>query len=324
MDFPRRTFLHLAAGAAALPSLPRLGLAQEGYPSRPVRLIVGFTPGSASDIAARLFAKGAPIGQQIVIENKPGAGSSIAAQYVSRSANDGYTLLLLALSTLTNEIVRPGLGLDIAKDFTPIARLASGPYVLVVNHNSEVRSVSDLIALAKAKPGQVLYGSVGAGSLPQLCAEMFAQRAGIKLTHVPYPGSPQVITDVMAGRITMAFENAIAVVGQVAAGKIKPLATTASKRPSVLPDVPTMAEAGMPDFDVSLWFGLLAPAGTPRPVIDKLAAAAHTAMHLPETVDTLHKQGFEPFDLGPDAFAPFIRSEITRWSEVVRVAELKT
>jgi len=324
MEFTRRTFLHLAAGAAALPSLPRLVLAQDSYPSRPVRLIVGFTPGSASDIAARLFAKGAPLGQQIVVENKPGAGSSIAAQYVARSPNDGYTLLLMALSTLTNEIVQPGLGIDIAKDFAPIARLASGPYVLVVSRDSPINSVSDLVALAKAKPGQVLYGSVGAGSLPQLCAEMFAQRAGIKLTHVPYPGSPQVITDVMAGRITMAFENAIAVVGQVAAGNIKPLATTASKRPGVLPDVPTMAEAGMPDFDVSLWFGLLAPAGTPRSVIDKLAAAAHTAMHLPETVDTLRKQGFEPFDLGPDEFAPFIRSEITRWSEVVRAAGMKS
>jgi tripartite-type tricarboxylate transporter receptor subunit TctC len=324
MDFPRRTFLHLAAGAAALPSLPHFAVAQDSYPSRPVRLIVGFTPGSASDIAARLFAKGAPLSQQVVIENKPGAGSSIAAQYVARSPNDGYTLLLLALSTLTNEIVQPQLGMDVAKDFAPIARLASGPYVLVVSRDSPLNSVSDLVALAKAKPGQVLYGSVGAGSMPQLCAEMFAQRAGVKLTHVPYPGSPQVITDVMAGRITMAFENAIAVVGQAAAGKIKPLGTTASKRPSVLPNVPTMAEAGMPDFDVNLWFGLLAPAGTPRPVIDKLAAAAHTAMHLPDTVDTLHKQGFEPFDLGPDQFAPFIHSEITRWTEVVRAAGLKT
>ena len=326
MKFSRRQFLDLAAGAAALQSLSCIALAQVSYPSRPIRLIVGFTPGAASDVVARFFAKGAApiIGQQVVVENKPGAGSSIAAKYAARSANDGYTLFLLALSTLTNEIANPALGMDIVKDFAPIARLASGPYVLVVNRDTDVHNVSDLIALAKSKPGQVLFGSVGAGSLPHLCAEMFAQRAGVKLTHVPYPGSPQVITDLMAGRITMAFENAIAVVGEVAAGKIKALATTASKRPNVLANVPTIAEAGMPDFDVSLWFGVMAPAGTSRPVIDKLAATAHEAMQVPDTVEMLRKQAFEPFDLGPDAFAPFIRSEIIRWSEVAHIAGLKT
>jgi len=324
MKLLRRQFLRLAS-AAALPFLSRIAMAQESYPSRPIRLIVGFTPGSASDVVARFFAKGAApkLGQQVVVENKPGAGSSIAAKYAARSTDDGYTLFLLALSTLTNEIANPALGLDIPKDFAPIERLASGPYVLVVNHDVAVSNVADLIALAKSKPGQVLFGSVGAGSLPHLCAEMFAQRAGVKLTHVPYPGSPQVITDLMAGRITMAFENAIAVVGQVSAGKIKALATTANRRPSVMPGVPTIAEAGMSDFDVSLWFGLMAPAGTPRPVIDKLSAAAHEAMHLPDTAEALRKEGFEPFDLGPDQFAPFIRSEITRWSEVARGAGLK-
>ena len=175
----------------------------------------------------------------------------------------------------------------------------------MVNPASGIHSVAELIALAKAKPGQVLHATVK-GSLPHFASELFAQRAGIELTQVPYQGSPQSVTDVIAGRATMTFSPASSVVGQIAAGKLKALATAAKKRPSALPDVPTMAEAGMPDFDTSLWFGLLAPAGTPRPVIDKVAAAAHQAMHAPEAMETLRKQGYEPLDAGPDDFAAFI------------------
>lgn len=320
----RRQILAQVLGAAGLPLLTRTAFADD-YPSRSLRLIVGFTPGSASDVVGRFFAKGAStaLGQQVVVENKPGAGSAIAAKYAAHADPDGYTLFLVALSTLTNQIINPRLGLDVVKEFAPVARLASGPYVLVVNPDIGVSSVSELIAMAKAKPGKVTFGSVGIGSMPHLSAELFAQRAGLKLTHVPYQGSPQVITDLVAGRITMAFENAIAVAGQVKAGKIKALATTAAKRASVLPEVPTMAEAGVRDFDVSLWIGVLAPAGTPRPAIDKLAAAAHSAMHDPQTVATMGKEGFEPYDAGPDAFAGFIRSELTRWAEVAHAAGLK-
>ena len=319
----RRQILAHAVGAAALPALARVAFAED-YPSRSVRLIVGFTPGSASDVVGRFFAKGASsaLGQQVVVENKPGAGSAIAAKYVAQSTPDGYALFLVALSTLTNQIINPRLGLDLVKEFAPVGRLVNGPYVLVVNPNAGLNSVSDLIALAKAKPGQVTFGSVGIGSMPHLCAELFAQRAGIKLTHVPYNGSPQVITDLTAGRITMAFENAIATVGQAKAGKVKALATTAMKRVSVLPQVPTMAEAGIRGFDVSLWIGVLAPTGTPRPVVDKLARAAHSGMHDPQTVETMGKEGFELYDAGPDAFAGFIRSELTRWTGVARAAGL--
>ena len=191
-------------------------------------------------------------------------GSLIAAQYVAHAAKDGYTLFLPALSTLTNVIINPSATVDIGRDFAPIALLAIGTVVLVVNPASNVHSVAELIALAKAKPGQVLYGSTGLGSLPQLAAEMFAQRAGVKLTHVPYPGSPQIAQDLLAGRITMSFTIASSVIGQIAAGQIIALATAATKRPAALPNVPTMAEAGMPDFDTGLWLGLAAPAGAPR------------------------------------------------------------
>jgi tripartite-type tricarboxylate transporter receptor subunit TctC len=312
-------------GLAALLA-PQRAWAEDAYPSRPVHLIVGFTPGAASDIAGRVFAKGAgPIlGQEFVVENKPGAGSSIAAQYVARAANDGYTLFVPALSTLTHELVDPAPPVHMGKDFAPVALLANLAIVLVVTPESKVHSLAELVALAKAKPGQLLYASVGAGSLPHLCATMFAQRAGLDMVHVPYPGSPQAITDLIGGRITMFFAPASGVVGQIASGKVTAIATAANKRPSALPDVPTMAEAGMPDFDTSLWLGLVAPAGTPRPVIEKLAAAARTAMHAPDAVETLRKQGYDPLDAGPDEFAAFIRSETVRWSDVARGAGLKS
>ena len=320
----RRRILTHAMGAATLPLLARTAFADD-YPSRPVRLIVGFTPGSASDVVGRFFAKGAStaLGQQVVVENKPGAGSAIAAKYAASTDPDGYTLFLIAASTLTNQVVNPRLGLDLRNQFAPVARLASGPYVLVVNPTVPVKNVAELVAMAKSTEGKVMFGSVGGGSLPDLCSELFALRAGVKLTHVPYQGSPQVITDLAAGRITMAFENAIAVASQVKAGKIRALATTAATRASVLPDVPTMAEAGMKDFDVSLWIGVLAPKGTPRAVIDKLAAAGHSAMHEPQTVATLGQEGFEPYDAGPDAFGGFLDSELKRWTEVAKASGLK-
>jgi tripartite-type tricarboxylate transporter receptor subunit TctC len=324
MQLPRRDFLRLAAGAA-LPAVPGTARAQS-YPARPIRLIVGFTAGAASDVIGRLFANGAGpvVGQQIVVENKPGAGSSIAAQYVARAPNDGYTLFVPALSTLTNEIVNPAPSFDMVKDFAPIALLANGPFVLVADPALKLHSVADLVALAKTKPGAVLYGSVGAGSLPHLCGVLFAQRAGVQLTHIPYPGSPQIVTDLIGGRIMMSFVIGSSVIGQIGAGQLTALATTSAKRSNVLPDVPTMMEAGIADFDTSLWLGLVAPAGTPRPVIDKLAGAAHTAMNAPDAVETLRKQGYEPLNAGPDEFAAYIGSEIARWSDVMRAAVLKS
>jgi len=317
----RRTFSLLGLGATLS---PLRALAADVYPSRPIHLLVGFTPGSSSDITARVFAKGADpiLGQDVVVENKPGAGSSIAAGLAARAANDGYTLLLCALSTLTYQITHPGAAFDIAKDYDPIALLATGAIVMVVNPKIGVNSVKEFTALAKSKPGQILFGTVGPGSLPDLCGELYAQRAGVKLVQVPYPGSPQVITDLMAGRVAMNFAIASSVLGQIAAGQVKPLAIAADKRSDLLPNVPTMAEAGMPDFNTPLWFGLLAPKGTPRPAIEKLAAAAHQAMHAPDAVDVLHKQGFEPEDFGPDQFAAFIRSESARWSQVAQAAGL--
>jgi len=318
----RRTASALALAAVLR---PQLALAQDAYPSRPIHVIVGFTPGAAADITARVLGEGmGPIlGQQIVVENKPGAGSSIAAAYVSHEAKDGYTLFLATLSIVVNQIINPNPSFDLTTDLAPIALLASVPVILVVNPDSEVHSVADLIALAKSKPGQVLHATV-VGSLPHLASELFAERAGIKLMQVPYQGSPQTVADVIAGRALATFSPASTVVGQVAAGKLRALATATHKRCLALPDVPTLEEEGMPDFDTSLWFGLLAPAGTPRPIIDQLADAAPKAMQTPQAQEALRKQGFELLSGGPDEFADHIRRETARWTAVAQAAGLKS
>jgi tripartite-type tricarboxylate transporter receptor subunit TctC len=299
---------------------------ESAYPSRPIHLIVGFTPGAAADLTGRVLATGLSqiLGQQIVVENKPGAGSSIAADYAAHAANDGYTLFLGSSANITNQAINPNLTFDMTKDFAPIALVTTAAVVLVVNPATDVHSVGELIALAKAKPGAVLYASTGVGAAPHLAAELFSQRAGVKLVHVPYQGSPQAVADLIAGRTMMMFSPASSVIGQIAAGKLTALASAANKRPSILPDLPTMAEAGMPDFDTGIWFGLMAPAGTPQAVIDRLTAAAQNVMHMPDVVATLSKQGVDPLSGGPQDFKRFIATELARWSDVARAAGLKS
>lgn len=303
---------------------PATALAAETYPSRPIHLVVGFTAGATSDVIARIFAQAADplLGQQVVVENKPGAGSSIAAEYVAHAATDGYTLFVPTLSTLTDEIVHPDRRVSLTKDFSPIALLGSIAIVLVVSPSVNVHSVAELIALAKSKPGQLSFASVGAGTLLHLAGVLFAQRAGVKLLHVPYPGSPQAVTDVIAGRVTMVFAPASSIIGQLAAGKLVALGTAAEKRSSALPNVPTMAEAGMPNFDTSLWLGLMGPAGLPKPMVEKLTTATKNALQAPSAKQALVKQGYDSNYLGPEQFAAYVKSEHARWSAVARAAGL--
>jgi tripartite-type tricarboxylate transporter receptor subunit TctC len=219
--FSRRNFLHTTVGLVAVPLMSDAAMAQNAYPSRPIHLIVGFTPGTAADITARAFGNGAEdtLGQKIIVEDKPGAGSSVAAEYVARAAKDGYTLFLSTLSIVTSQVMNPDTAFDLTKDFAPVALLATGAVVLVVSRQSNLHSVAELIALVKSKPGEVLCANAGVGSLPHMAAEDFAQRAGIKLVNVPYPGSPQAVNDLLAGRVTMFFSRASTVIGQIAAGK---------------------------------------------------------------------------------------------------------
>jgi tripartite-type tricarboxylate transporter receptor subunit TctC len=317
----------LAFGLLALAALcwqPQ-ARAQSDYPSRPVHLVLGFPPGSAADISGRVLGNGMGkiLGQQFVVENKPGAGSSLAADYVSHAAKDGYTLLIGTSANLTNAVISPNLGFDFVKDFAPIALATTAPIILVVHPSLGVNSVQELIALAKDKPGQINYASTGVGAAPHLSGELFNARAGIKTVHVPYQGSPQAVTDLLAGRVSMMFSPASAVIAHVKAGKLTALASAATRRPSIAPDLPTMAEAGVPDFDTGIWFGLMAPIGTPKPIIDKLAATVSEALKSDEVTASFKAQGFDKLGGGPEEFARTIATDVERWTIAARAAGLK-
>jgi tripartite-type tricarboxylate transporter receptor subunit TctC len=288
-------------------------------------LIVGFIPGSAADITARVLGNrlSQSLGQQFVIETKPGAGSSLAAESVARAPKDGYTLFIGSSANVTNAAINPHLAFDIGKDFAPIALINTAAVILVVHPSVGVDNVAELIALAKSKPGEILYASTGVGTAPHLSSELLAMRAGLKLVHVPYQGSPQAATDLLAGRVAMMFSPASAVISQIEAGSLKVLASAASQRPGILPNVPTMAEAGVPDFDTSIWFGLMAPAGTAPEIIDKLAGAVRQAVRSTEVAAAWRPQGIDPLSGGPAELARHIESEIKRWGDVARAAGLK-
>jgi tripartite-type tricarboxylate transporter receptor subunit TctC len=319
----RRAVLGLALVLAAVAAAPQ-GRADE-FPSRPMRLIIGFPPGSAADITARVVgaAMSETLGQQIVVESRPGAGSSIAAESVVRAAPDGYTLFIGTSSNLTNAAVSSTLRFDFVKDLSPITSLTGLPLILAVHPSLGVSSVKELIALAKSKPGELTYASVGLGTVPHLATELLQVRSNIKLVHVPYQGSPPAVTDLLAGRVSMSLIVASTVMPHVEAGRLKGLASGSAKRPHIAPNLPTMVEAGVPDFEISVFFGLMAPAGTPRAVIDKLAAAANRALKSDDVVAKLRTQGFEPLGGSPEEFARFIAREAAKWEAAAQAAGLK-
>jgi len=297
----------------------------DDYPSKPIRLIIGFPPGSAADITARLVgdSMSKTLGQQIIVEARTGAGSSLAAEAVARSPADGYTLFIGTSSNVTNAAVNPKLRFDFAKDFAPVTALTGLPLILAVHPTLGVSSFQELIALARSRPGELTYASVGVGTVPHLACELIAVRTNVKLVHVPYQGSPPAVTDLLAARVSMMLGVASTMLPHIEAGKIKALATGSAKRPHAAPNLPTIAEAGLPDFETSVWFGLVAPAGTPRLVVDKLAAAANKALKDNDVVEKLRRQGFEPLGGSPDEFAQFIQRELVKWSAAARAAGLK-
>lgn len=298
----------------------------DDFPSRPIRLIIGFPPGSAADITARVVgdAMTQTLGQQVVVEARPGAGSSLGAEFVARAPADGYTLFIGTSSNVTNAAISgANLRFDFAKDFAPITPLTGLPLILAVNPSLGVSSVKELIALAKSKPGELTYASVGHGTVPHLSTELFALRAGVKLIHVPYQGSPPAVTDLLGGRVSIMLGVASTIMPHVESGKLKGLASGSPKRPHIAPNIPTIAEAALPGFDASVWFGLVAPAGTPRPVVDKLNAAALAALKQPDVADKLRKSGFEPLGSTPEEFGKLIAGDLVKWAEVGKSAEMK-
>ena len=273
-------FLAVVSLAIALASVNANTAGAEDYPTHPVRIIVGFGAGAAADTPARLLAQkfGDALGQQFVVENKPGASSNLAATYVAHASSDGYTLLMATSAQTNYAAITIDPVYNVQKDFAPIVRVASVPNILVAHPSLGVNNLRELIALAKQKPNQIFYGSSGVGTTTHIAGELINIMAGIRLVDVPYPGSAQALTDVLAGRIQLWIAPASAVIQQINNGKLKALATTTARRAGIAPNVPTMAEAGLPGYDLDLWFGLLAPAGTPRSIVDKLARIADAAL----------------------------------------------
>jgi tripartite-type tricarboxylate transporter receptor subunit TctC len=312
--------------AAALVMAVGLVVARaDDYPNAPIHLISGFPPGSTADISARVVGArmGQILGQQFVIENRVGAGSSLAAAQVARAAKDGYTLYVGNAANVINAAMSSNLNFDFYKDFEPVALITSTPTVLTVTPELGVKNVKELIALAKAKPGELSFGSSGVGSSTHLALELFNSLAQVKITHIPYSGSPQVITDMLANRVQGYFSPASTVMGHVQAGKLVGLAVTDPKRSPILPELPTMIESGVPDFASVLWFGIEAPAGTPRPIVDKLARAANEALKSDEIVSSLKSQTIATLGSTPEEFRKHLESERKRWTAVVEGAGLR-
>src|SRR5689334_3625555 len=312
-------------GAAACAIAASSAVHAQDYPTRPIRVIVGFGAGSGADITARVVGARMSeiLGQQIVVENKTGAGSSIGADYVAHAANDGYTLFLATISQPINAAVTPHLNFDFVRDFSPIVLVSTIPNLLVVNPSLGVKSVKELIALGKAKPDSLAFGTSGVGTGTHLAAELFKVLTGVHMVHVPYAGSAQSITDLLAGRIQLVFSPASTVLQHVRDGKLVALATSEKKRAAIAPDIPTMGEAGLPGFDTGLWFGLLAPAGTPKAAIDKINAAANEAIKTEAVIKALQPQGIDLLGGTPDEFTRYIAGEMERWDKVSRAAGLK-
>ncbi|NYE22210.1 Bug family tripartite tricarboxylate transporter substrate binding protein [Pigmentiphaga litoralis] len=317
----RQLCLGIAAGLAA--SVLAVGHAADApFPDHPVKIVIGFPPGSATDVATRIIANkmGDLLGQPMVVENKPGASTNIAAAQVARAAPDGYTLFMAGNSNSVNPALLKNVPVDMFRDFTPVGLAATVPSILVVAPSLGVTSVPDLIAAAKRTPGKIFFASSGVATTSHLSGELFGMSTGAKMTHVPYKGSNQVITDLLAGSVPVMFAPAPTVLAFVKDNKLTALATTGLARSRLLPDLPTVAEAGVKDYETRIWFGLVAPAGTPQPVVQKLSSALDAATDSQEVRDQLAAQGIEPFKGDAKEFARYMQQETRKWADVIKTS----
>jgi len=307
----------LAAGLSAVTQA-------QDYPSRPVTLVVPFVSGGSTEIMARLIGQGleGKLGKPVIVENKPGAGTVIGSNFVAKSEPDGYTLLMGTSSPIAiNVTVYKALLYNPATDFVPLAMVAESPFVLVVNNDLPVKTIPELIAYAKANPGKLSFGSGGPGAPHHLFAELFSSMAGIKMTHVPYRGSLPALNDVLAGHIQLMFVDLPPAVGMIESGKIRALGVTPAKRLAALPNVPTIAEAGVPGYSAAAWFMVVAPAKTPKPIADRLHTDLKEVLASAQTREQIAKLGLTPLDTPPIAeMQGFVKSEIERWGKVVEAA----
>ena len=315
----------LCAGIAMTTVAGTASVAAQTYPTQPIKVIVGFGPGSAADILARLVGKQMEVnlGQPIVVENRPGNSSMIAAETVARAPADGYTLFM-ATSANTLNPAETKSGFNLAKDLAPVALLGMVPNVLVAHPSVPANNLAELIELAKSKPESLTFGSSGFATASYMAAELFNDRAGTKILIVPYQGgSNQAVSDLLSGRITLMFNVAATLAPHVEAGKLKAFAVAQSKRASIMPEVPTLAEAGMAGYDAGIWIGLLAPPGTPAAIVDRLSAAANEALRTEDVQTALKRQGTDPLGGTPKEFADFIGADFEKWAAILARPGLK-
>jgi len=318
----RRTFITLLGGAITWPVIrPHQTRAQTRYPRHPITLIVPYAPGGGNDVVARAVAEpmSKSLGQTLVIENRGGGGGSIGTRMVAKAAPDGYTLGLGGTGTLAiDPTLYPNVGYDPRKDFAPVGLIATTPLIVLVNQSVPARNVQELIALAKAQPGKLNYASAGIGTGIHLGTVLFAETAGITLTHIPYKGSGPALTDLLGGYVQIFFSSLPPAIGLVKDGRLRALGVTGLKRTASLPDVPTVAEQGLPGFEAVLHYGIVAPAGTPQPIIDTLSASLRAALRDSRVHDHLATEGAEPLPTSPAEYAADIDREETKWSALVK------
>ena len=319
--FTRRTGLKTLAAATLLACGLGTAAAQETFPSKPITMIVPFSAGGTTDILARIVGQAMTVdlGQTIIIENKPGAGGNIGAQQASRAKPDGYTVFMGTVGThAINQALYKKLPYDPAKDFTPLSRVATVPNLLVAHPSRPYKTVKEMIAFAKANPGEVTYGSPGSGASPHVSGALFQSLTGAEISHIPYKGSAPAISDLLGNQIAVMFDNMPSAIQHVRSGKLRAIAVTTAKRSPELPDVPTIAEAGVPGYEATSWFGLWAVAGTPAPVLDKLHASLSKVLKDPAVVKKINEQGGEITIDTPAQFDAFIKTEAAKWGKVVK------
>ena len=314
------TTISWCALACLLPAVAGAQPSVDSYPTRAITLVVPFAAGGFTDVVARVIAQGMGrnMGQAVVIENRPGAGSTLGADMVSKAAPDGYRLLMVSTTHVISDALYKNLPYDPIRGFTPIAKIAEAPYVLLVNAQVPARSVAELVALAKAQPGKLDYASSGNGSSQHMMAALFASMAGVQVNHVPYRGSGQAATDLAAGTVQFGFMGTPVAIQQSQAGRTRPLAVTSARRSSQLPQVPTLDESGLAGYDASVWLGLLAPAGTPPAIVKRLQEESARVMQAPETRDVLTAAGVDPSVLGSADFASLMEADRAKWAKVVK------
>jgi tripartite-type tricarboxylate transporter receptor subunit TctC len=321
MKLPARALLLSSAAFAAILAA---GASAQDYPQRSVRLVIPFPPGGATDGLARVVGQGltASWGQQIVVDNRPGAGGNIGAMIAAKAPPDGYTLFMVGLSHAANLSLYRKLDYHPLRDFTPITQVVSIDTFLAVHPSLPVKSVKELLALARAKPGGLNYASGGNGSSPHMAMELFKSLAKVDIVHVPYKGTESVI-GLMRGEAGMIFENLISIGAQIKSGKLRALAIGSPRRSAAMPDIPTVSEAGVPGYAVSLWFGMLGPAGLPKPIVDKAWRDTAALLKTAEVRERFASLGADPIGSTPDEFTAFIKTEIAKWEKVIRGANIQ-